>query len=91
MIVRIVESPYDIPTTYPVHAVTDTLDFEFVKIGDSEYLVPMKAVIVSATSKYLARNDKEFRLYRKFGAEATIKFETPDALPPEKTQEKPPK
>jgi len=91
MIVRIVETPYDIPSTYPVHAVTDTLDFDFVKIGDSEYLVPMKAVILSATSKYLARNDKEFRLYRKFGAEATIKFETPDPLPPEKTQEKPPK
>jgi len=89
MIVRIVETPYDIPMTYPVQAVTDTLDFDFTKIGDSEYLVPMKAVIVSATSKYLARNDKEFRLYRKFGAETTIKFETPDPLPSDKTKEKP--
>lgn len=89
MIVRIVETPYDIPTTYPVQAVTDTLDFDFTKIGDSEYLVPMKAVIISATNKYLARNDKEFRLYRKFGAETTIKFDTPDPLPPEKTKEKP--
>lgn len=89
MIVRLVETPYNIPTTYPVQAVTDTLDFDFTKIGDSEYLVPMKAVIVSATSRYLARNDKEFRLYRKFGAETTIKFETPEPLPPEKTKEKP--
>lgn len=89
MIVRLVETPYDIPTTYPVQAVTDTVDFDFTKIGDSEYLVPMKAVIVSATSKYLARNDKEFRLYRKFGAETTIKFETPDPLPADKTKEKP--
>jgi hypothetical protein len=91
MIVRIVESPYDIPSTYPVRAVTDTVDFDFAKIGDSEYLVPMKAVIVSATSKYLARNDKEFRMYQKFGTASTIKFDiTPDPLPPEKTQEKPP-
>lgn len=90
MIVRLVEMPYGIPATYPVQAVTDTLDFDFTKIGDSEYLVPMKAVIVSATSKYLARNDKEFRLYRKFGAETTIKFDTPpEPLPPEKTKEKP--
>src|ERR1051326_859498 len=87
MIVRIVETPYGIPTTSPVQAVTDTLDFEFTRIGDSEYLVPMKAVIVSATSRYLARNDKEFRLYRRFGAETTIKFETPEPLPPEKTKE----
>ena len=89
MIVRLVETPYDIPTTYPVQAVTDTLDFDFVKIGDSEYLVPMKAVIIAATDRYLARNDKEFRLYRKFGAETNIKFDTPDPLPPDKTQEKP--
>ncbi len=90
MIVRIVTVPYDIPSTYPVQAVEDILDFEFTKIGDSEYLVPIKAVITSATTKYLARNDKEFRLYRKFGAETTIKFDTPEPLPADKTQEKPP-
>ena len=90
MIIRIVESPYDIPATYPVQAVTDTLDFDFVKIGDGEYLVPMKVVVISATNKYLARNDKEFRLYRKFGTETNIKFDIPDPLPADKTQEKPP-
>jgi hypothetical protein len=30
-------------------------------------------------------------MYRKFGAEATIKFETPEPLPAEKTDEQPPK
>ena len=89
MIVRIVETPYDIPTTYPVQAVTDTLDFDFQKIGDSEYLVPLKAVVISATNRYLSRNDKEFRLYRRFGADTTIKFETPDPLPADKLKEKP--
>jgi len=92
MIVRLVESPYDIPATYPVQAVKTTLDFDFVKIGDGEYLVPMKVEVISATNRYLARNDKEFRLYRKFGTETNIKFDmTPDPLPAEKTQEKPPK
>ena len=91
MIVRLIETPYDIPPTYPVQAVTDVLDFDFTKIGDSEYLVPMKAVILSATSRYLAKNDKEFRLYRKFGAETTIKFAPVDPLPEEKTKEKPDK
>jgi hypothetical protein len=91
MIVRIVESPYDIPSTYPVQAVSDTLDFEFTKIGDGEYLVPMRAVVISATNKYLARNDKEFRLYQKFGTTSTINFGdvANDPLPPEKP-EKPP-
>jgi hypothetical protein len=94
MIVRIVESPYDIPSTYPVQAVSDTLDFEFTKIGDGEYLVPMRAVVISATNKYLARNDKEFRLYQKFGTTSTINFGdiANDPLPPEKPEkpEKPP-
>jgi hypothetical protein len=89
MIIKIVQTPYDIPMTYPVQAVTTVLDFDFTKIGDSEYMVPLKVVVTSATSKYLAKNEKEFRLYRKFGAETTIKFETPDPLPPDKTQEKP--
>jgi hypothetical protein len=89
MIVKIVETPYDIPLTFPVQAVSTVLDFDFTKIGESEYMVPLKVVVTSATSRYLARNDKEFRLYRRFGADTTIKFDTPDPLPTEKTQEKP--
>jgi hypothetical protein len=30
-------------------------------------------------------------MYRKFGAEATIKFDTPEPLPEEKINEQPPK
>ena len=81
MVFRIVEAPYDIPSTYPVQAVSTIIDFDFKKIGDSEYLVPMNVVVTSATSKYLAKNEKRFSNYRKFGAEATIKFETPDEKP----------
>ncbi len=41
--------------------------------------------------RYLSKNEVEFRLYRKFGAEATITFDTPDALPDDKTKEQPAK
>ena len=37
----------------------------------------------------MTKNDIEFRLYRKFGTESTIKFETPDPLPEDQTKEKP--
>ena len=37
--------------------------------------------------RYLTKNEVEFRLYRKFAAEASITFDTPDPLPDEKTQE----
>ncbi len=39
----------------------------------------------------LAKNEVEFRLYRKFAAEAVVTFETPEPLPEEKTKEQPPK
>jgi len=91
MITRILETPYDIPATYPVQAVTTTLDFDFVKIGDSEYLVPLKSVTTAATVKYLSRNEKEFRLYQMFGAATSIRFDLPiEPLPADKTQETPP-
>jgi hypothetical protein len=78
MVFRIVEAPYGIPSTYPVQAVSTIIDFDFQKIGDSEYLVPMNVVVTSATSRHLSKNEKHFSNYRRFGAEATIKFETPE-------------
>jgi hypothetical protein len=54
-------------------------------------MLPVKAVVASTRSdNYLSKNEIEFRLYRKFGTETTIKFDTPDALPEDKFKEKPP-
>jgi hypothetical protein len=39
----------------------------------------------------MSKNEEEFRLYRKFGTESTIKYETPDPLPDDKTKEEKPK
>jgi len=90
LIMRVTQEPYDIPITFPVRAVLETLDYDFQKIGDNEFLVPLKAVVSSKTTHYLSKNEIEFRLYQKFGAEATIKFEdTPPPLPEDKTKEKP--
>ena len=32
------------------------------------------------------KNDVEFRMYRKFGADTSIKFDTPEPLPEEKVK-----
>ena len=84
MIVRLVATPYDIPSTYPVQAVTTVVDFDFKTIGESEYLVPVKVVVTSAASNSLTRNEKQFSNYRKFGAETKIKFDTPQSSKTEK-------
>jgi hypothetical protein len=43
-----------------------------------------------ARASLLVKNEVEFRLYNKFGAEATIQFgDTPEPLPEENTKEEP--
>jgi len=89
MIMHVTQEPYDIPKTFPVHASKEVLDYDFQKIGDSEFLVPLKVVLTSRTDKHLSKNDIEFRLYQKFGADATIKFDgTPPPLSEDKVKEK---
>jgi len=50
----------------------------------------LKAVMRMRQAKLLTKNDVEFRLYRKFTAEAEIKYDTPEPLPEDKTKEQPP-
>jgi len=89
MIMHITQEPYDIPHTFPVRASKEVLDYDFQKIGDSQFLVPLKVVMTSRTTKYLSKNEIEFRLYQKFGADTVIKFdETPAPLSDEKVKEK---
>jgi hypothetical protein len=89
MIMHLTQEPYDIPRTFPVRASKEVLDYEFQKIGDSQFLVPLKVVLTSRTTKYLSKNEIEFRMYQKFGADATIKFdETPPPLSEDKVKEK---
>jgi hypothetical protein len=89
MVTKITQIPYDLPATFPVHDVKLSLDYDFTKIGDAEFLLPLKSVNSSSSTRYLSRNEIEFRLYRKFGTETTIKYETPEPLPEDKTKEKP--
>ena len=51
-------------------------------------MLPLKSVNTSSRTRFKSRNEIEFRLYRKFGTESTIKFETPEPLPDDKTKEK---
>lgn len=87
---RITMEAVNIPPSFPVQQASTLLDFDFIKIGEAEHVLPLRAQIRMREGKNLVKNEVEFRLYRKFGAEATIKFDTPDPLPEEATQEQPP-
>ncbi len=83
----------DIPASFPIRDVQLALDYDHQKIGDRDFVLPLKSVLTSRMGgKELVRNDVEFRMYRKFTAESTIKavdFEPPDPLPADDTKEQP--
>jgi hypothetical protein len=85
----------ELPANFPVQEARTVLDYDFATISGHEYLLPLKAVIRLRHGKHLSKNEVEFRLYRKFTAEASITFaedeKTPAPLPADKTKEEPPK
>jgi hypothetical protein len=88
-VTRIVQEATEIPPSFPISEASTILDYDYVDISGSQYLLPLRAVTRTRAGKLLTKNETEFRLYRKFAAEATLTF-TPEALPEEQTQEQPP-
>lgn len=80
----------DLPPAFPVRQVNLKLVYDYTRIGDTDYVLPLKAELRSRDDRrYQIKNDVEFRLYRKFGADTSIKFDTPDPLPEDKLKEQP--
>jgi hypothetical protein len=90
-VMRITLEADDIPASFPIQRASTILDYDYTKISNQEHMLPLKAVIRMRQGKFLVKNEVEFRLYRKFSAEAIITFDTPEPLPEEKTTEQPPK
>ncbi len=95
-IIRITQEALSIPPSFPVRQARATLDYDFVKIGDTEFFLPLAATLQTHIQMYSGmvwtKNVKEFRSYRKFSADAVIKFDgqEPPPLPEEKTTAQPP-
>lgn len=81
-VLRIVMSTYDIPPSFPIQEARTRLDYDYTDISGRDFLLPLKAQVRMRQGKRLTRNDVEFRLYRKFSAEATLTFDEIDDLEP---------
>ena len=89
MVHRITLQAENIPASFPVQDLNLRLDYGFQKIGESEYLLPLQFEIQSREGRTMAKNNVDYHFYRKFGTDSTIKFDTPDPIPEDKTKEKP--
>ncbi len=81
-VLRIVMEAESIPPSFPMQEARSRLDFDFIELSGQEFLLPLKAQAYVRSGRLLTRNDLEFRLYRRFTAEATITFEEIDDLEP---------
>jgi hypothetical protein len=90
---RIKFEAVDIPKSFPVNDTTEILDYDLVDISGQKYVAPLMAKLLMHAGRESAKNEIEFRNYRKFGTESSITYETdpnaPAPLPASKTQEQP--
>jgi len=88
MVMRI-KMDCDLPPDFPIQNVSLDMNYDFIKIADQEFVLPLKSELQSHEGRFQVKNEIEFRLYNKFGAEATFLPDAPEPLPDDKTKEQP--
>jgi hypothetical protein len=81
----------EMPPSFPVQMATTMLDYDSTDISGTKFMLPLRAEVRMRSGKDLVKNEVEFRLYRKFGSDTSIKFDTPEPLGSDVTTEQPPK
>ena len=89
-IMRVTQEVTQVPAGFPINYVRNILDYDTVQISGQAFHSASESQHGIALGKELTKNDTEFRMYNKFGAEATITFE-PEAIPEDQLKEQPAK
>ncbi|HWC95642.1 MAG TPA: hypothetical protein VG456_02800 [Candidatus Sulfopaludibacter sp.] len=74
-VMRIAVVAENIPADFPVKSASDILDYDYQDLSGQNYLLPSHAEIDMSTGDYLTRNRKDFDIYRKYSADALIKYD----------------
>jgi hypothetical protein len=78
-----------IPADFPIHEVKIKLDYAPTKISGQEYVLPYHFELTSKEIRADTTNRADYRLYQKFGAEASITFGDIAPIPEDQLQEQP--
>jgi hypothetical protein len=95
VIYHITFEAFGIPSSFPVHSASESLDYGQQTIGDQKYICPLQAKVF-VKSLQNTRNDIEFRAYRKFDTQSELTYQVdttsdPDVpLPPGSAPPPPP-
>jgi hypothetical protein len=70
-----------IPPAFPIQDISLMLDYEYTRIGDADYLLPLNFELRSREGNVRVKNDVDYDGYRKFTADSSVNFSAPDAPP----------
>jgi len=88
-VMRITMETAGVPADFPIHQVNLTLDYSPTKVAEQEYVLPYHFELTSKESKADTTNRADYRLYQKFGAEASITFADVEPIPEDQLKEQP--
>lgn len=74
-VMRIAVVADNIPPDFPVKSASDILDYDYQNLSGHSFLLPSKATIEMSVGDFVTRNNKEFRTYSKYSADALIKYD----------------
>ncbi len=76
-VLRIEMAAQGMPKGFPLDTVESAVDYDFVLIGESRFLLPVHSEVLDCArgTSDCGRNVIEFRNYRKFGADSSITFD----------------
>ena len=89
-VLRVEMGTKSLPSNYPVDKVEEIIDYDWVKIGETKFLMPMKSVNLACQAGTFdcTKNEIEFRNYRKFSVESNILAVDSDISFPDEDVEK---
>jgi hypothetical protein len=78
---RVEMAARNLPKTFSLDTVESAVDYDFVPIGDSKFLLPVHSEILDCQrgTSYCTRNVIDFRNYKKFTADTSITFDSDSA------------
>ncbi|HSR07139.1 MAG TPA: hypothetical protein VLM42_08320 [Bryobacteraceae bacterium] len=87
-VMRITMEADDIPEDFPIRSASETLDYDSISLSGVKFILPLKVDMRMRDGRNTMKNQAEFRLYNKFGADTSIIFsDAPESLPEEKGAE----
>jgi hypothetical protein len=91
VVLRVTVVP-DIPLSFPVQDVDQTVDYDYQEISGQTFLLPLRSQVQMRDGHIASLNEIEWRQYRKYSADTSITFDSSDdaPLPDDKTKEQAP-